>query len=583
MSKVLFFSPYSLLWEHAFPEALVADSLKKEGFEVIYVNCGGCLDSYCTSMSAKNLAIDDKSGKINTCKDCNKARKFLVKQFNFKSYLLKDWIDQNIYAEVDKLLQSISKENFMDFEINGIKLGKMAVYEILLKYKRITLNFSDIEWQHYILFLKSTLITYFGAHKIIKNENPDSIIVYNSLYTGNAVFCSIAKNLNITQYFMHAGTNLSNQLGSLMIGKNFTWSFLKELVCRWDKYKFLTFSKSDYELVTNHFLALLDASNIFVYSTKKSKEFFDIRKYFGISENQKIIVASMSSYDERFAVETVEAFNNEYSLIFPKQVDWLYEIIEWFKLHPEYFLIIRVHPREFPNRRDSMMSEHARLLQNLFLNLPLNVKIDWPENKVSIYDLALETDVFLNAWSSVGKEMSLLGIPVVSYSEELLLYPSELNYIGNTKEKYFKSIEDALKEGWSEDKLIKSFRWFALEFYSQLKINESYLWNRKSSKNLFFRICRKIYKMVFIDIKMVKDCKNRKEKLSSSHIISEVFKNHLEMPLDVYGFENKLSLIEEKNILKNEVSKLLSRFGGDNLERVLKTNLGRNLQKFVGG
>src|SRR5262249_30054770 len=163
-----------------------------------------------------------------------------------------------------------------------------------------------------------------------------------------------------------------------------------------------------------------------------------------VSNDQKILVAAMGSYDEEFAAETVEAKRPIQNLIFPTQAAWLQALVGFVRQRPDLFLIIRVHPREFPNKREAKKSEHATMLESLFTTLPSNVAINWPVDRISIYDLAEETDVFLNSWSSVGKEMSVLGLPVVIYSADLPLYPAELNYLGTSEEDYFQKIQQAL-------------------------------------------------------------------------------------------------------------------------------------------
>ncbi len=37
MAKILFFSPNSAVWLFAYPEALVAEALKKENNEIVYI------------------------------------------------------------------------------------------------------------------------------------------------------------------------------------------------------------------------------------------------------------------------------------------------------------------------------------------------------------------------------------------------------------------------------------------------------------------------------------------------------------------------------------------------------------------
>ena len=57
--KVLFFSPAADIWEHAFPEALVAESLLKSGAEAAVVRCNGILRPLCPA--AFGAGIDYRS------------------------------------------------------------------------------------------------------------------------------------------------------------------------------------------------------------------------------------------------------------------------------------------------------------------------------------------------------------------------------------------------------------------------------------------------------------------------------------------------------------------------------------------
>jgi hypothetical protein len=152
----------------------------------------------------------------------------------------------------------------------------------------------------------------------------------------------------------------------------------------------------------------------------------------------------MSSYDERFSSEIINVIPKYDNLIFSEQIDWIKFLIGFVKHRQDLFLIIRVHPREFPNKRDSMRSQHSLMLEKVLVDLPVNVKLNLPEDNLSIYDLAEYTDLFLNAWSSVGEEMSLLGIPVLIYSDDLVAYPSDINYVANSQEDFRNKIDIAL-------------------------------------------------------------------------------------------------------------------------------------------
>jgi hypothetical protein len=154
-----------------------------------------------------------------------------------------------------------------------------------------------------------------------------------------------------------------------------------------------------------------------------------------------------------------------YPMLFKNQVEWVDELVSWARTRPDVFLIIRVHPREFPNRRDAVHSTHAQRLAAAFRDLPDNVRINWPTDKVSLYDLATEVDVGLNGWSSAGKELSLLGVPVVLFTGDILFYPSSLNLLATSKSNYFDLIDEALDGGWSFERVRRTYRWLAVEYH----------------------------------------------------------------------------------------------------------------------
>ncbi|OGD75361.1 hypothetical protein A2228_00765 [Candidatus Collierbacteria bacterium RIFOXYA2_FULL_46_10] len=58
--------------------------------------------------------------------------------------------------------------------------------------------------------------------------------------------------------------------------------------------------------------------------------------------------------------------------------------------------------------------------------------------------------------------MGLLGLPVVLYSKDLILYPADLNYLAKNKNDYFRKIETALKNGWNYNRVKYAYRWLSL-------------------------------------------------------------------------------------------------------------------------
>jgi hypothetical protein len=177
------------------------------------------------------------------------------------------------------------------------------------------------------------------------------------------------------------------------------------------------------------------------------------------------LVATMSSYDEVYAAQEA-GICPPYKGAFASQIDWIRWLVDYVSDRKDLFLIIRVHPREFPSRRERVgkMSDHARRLESAFAELPANCVINWPSDKVSLYDLAKDAEVVLNAWSSAGKEMRLLGLPVVEWMPDLLFYPPDDGLCALDQDEYGRRIERALSRGWCAEQVVQMYRWHVLEY-----------------------------------------------------------------------------------------------------------------------
>ncbi len=532
--RILFFAPHADIWAHAFPEALIAEALVQAGHEIIYVTCGSQFQRHCVAMSANGMApTDSHTARARVCAQCNAKDSLLRSEFKFTGPKIADLITPEDESVVTKIMQDVTREHIQTLEVEGIQVGRLALYQIMLRHKRINLDLSEHEWSDYLVELRNTLYAAFAGRKLLDIYRPDRVLVYNGLYAVNRVVCKIAERRDIPSYFMHAGGNLSNRLQTLMLGRGDTFRFMPHLVSQWPRYSNVPCSAKLLSLVTDHYIELLRGRSVFVYSTAVSRKTFDVRARFGVEKNQKLLVATMGSYDEEVAAEMVGARKHRVEPLFSTQVEWIQALISFVSNRPYLYLIVRVHPREFPNKREGKLSQHAKLLMQVLNDVPMNVAINWPSDGISMYDLADQTDVFLNSWSSVGKEMSLLGIPVVIYSSELVFYPAELNYLGSSWEEYFNVIEQAIKDGWSFERSRMAYRWGAVEYgHSLLFLDDSYHAVEYSDRSLSRKITDRVRR--YIDPIFVErsDCRLRKASLNVAAIVDTLIEEKHESILD---------------------------------------------------
>jgi hypothetical protein len=495
--KVLVFAPHSALWIHAFPEALVAHALAGAGHDVLYVGCGGEFQRYCIPMNAQGLTSSSPHAQRQAvCRRCKGLRNLIVGEFGFRATDITALLDDGDRKSVEKIVAQTDRDNYLGLWHCGLQAGRIALYEFLLQHKKLSLSHAPQEWEGYLIALSNTLLAITAVNRLLEKERFDVVVVYNALYSVNRAACLVCERHGMRSVFLHAGGNLATRLQTLIVSEGNPFRFFQELKDRWPEFAGRPCPASVAQRVTDHFVELISGQHFLAYSAAKDGAGHSIRQKYGVPAGAKLLVATMSSYDERLAAESIGVIQPPAALLFPHQIDWIRALVDHVRNRPDFFLLIRVHPREFPNKREGTKSEHARLLEECFAQLPANARVNWPSDNLSLYDLAEEADVFLNAWSSVGKEMSLLGIPVVIYSTELVLYPPELNFMAEDREGYFGKIDEALSGGWSLDRVKMMYRWYALEFnYALVDISAGFARREGKSRTLGSRIANRLRRL----------------------------------------------------------------------------------------
>jgi hypothetical protein len=456
------FSPYCGIWEHSFPEIVILEYLKNN-FNITYMGCNGILNELCIVMMAKGVdSSTPKENKDNICHACINKRKLFEERFDYNFLLIEQYVSHEELRSIEKILESTNEHNWINLQLDGINIGKISMYNIILKYKKNTHTINTAEELNELrINLKNSLISYFAIKNLYQKYIPNIVFTYNNLYPTNNICSAISIKHSICVYSLHAGANWGNRISSMIISKNTIFDHLIQLKQQWDVFKKNKICQKDAKSITKHFESIIYSKLCFNYSSKIVNN-FDFYKKFPQAKNKKIFLATLSSSDERFAYNFVGQKDSIYGKLFKKQIDWIRYLIDYFTQKDNYFLIIRVHPRELPNPRLKGISDNALELKKLLIDLPKNIVVNWPDEKISIYNLAHEVDVLLNSHSSSSLDFLFLGLPVVVYDDEILTFPTQLHYFGNTLESYNIAIDDALKNYWSFDRIYNLYKWMNL-------------------------------------------------------------------------------------------------------------------------
>ena len=350
--KILFFSPHSALWVHAFPEALVAEALKQDGHDVVYVGCGRTFSRNCVCMNAQHVGANSAEAERHTvCNTCDRYKNILRLQLGLGGYDLGSVLTSDDLEKAEQIVGSATRQGFLDLTLQGIEIGRAALSTFLLTHKRINLDFSDGEWRVFCIELGNTVRSFLACQKVLDRERPDRVVLYSSGYSVNLVWCLLAEKRGIPFYYMNAGANLSDRLQKLVIARGH--SLQRRLLQYWDRYRHIPCAPRTLAYLTDHFLELLRGQHGLVYSAPRSDKSIDLYKRFGIAPTQRVLTATMSSYDELFAAQVTKLFPENFPLLFPTQIDWIQALVGFLKERQDLFLYC-THP---PTR----VSEQARL------------------------------------------------------------------------------------------------------------------------------------------------------------------------------------------------------------------------------
>ena len=189
-----------------------------------------------------------------------------------------------------------------------------------------------------------------------------------------------------------------------------------------------------------------------------------------LDPHRKLIVAYTSSLDEYYAgwsiMEALGYGKPPEGQVFSDQIEWIKALMEHVRHRKDLQLVVRIHPREgnpFKGTRKS--SEHlAYPAPESFADTPSNVRIVWPAEAISSYDLAEICDLALVSWSTIGLEVARMGVPVLASTKGIAAFPDD-DFIRstNTAAEYFQVLESLLTSSASLETLARAFRWYNLQ------------------------------------------------------------------------------------------------------------------------
>jgi len=461
---VLFYLPYAGLIERSRLELSVIEELSRQGVKVDLLRCGGTLPGPCPTKSSiygEDLALNTVV-ESTICANCRRIGKQLSRHASVNEIFLEDVVDKASRTAITELAAGVTESTWQDFHFKEIPIGRYAAYIPLMRAQAISPSDLTSKWQRYVAELEACLLVAEGASKILSESRYDLAIVSNGLYGPDRTFHKVMSRANIPVVVLD-GSALAPEQVSVLHGY---WSDAKYFHAvkssLWESAlkKPLAFKAA--QRAVEHHKSLTDSSSPLVYSSKRRRDVRaeEVFARLDIPRNAKVVVFTVSSPDEDIAREysgdSIPLFGQDSYAI---QIEVIRQLLQYAELRPDVSIVIRLHPRLFELRKRIASPAIESFLQLACESRP-NVRINTPDQNLSLYDLIQVMDVGVTFQSSTALEFLAVGLPVVVGTDQFLTCPHNLVAVPSKRATFTELVDEAIAQGPSITRAINAFRWW---------------------------------------------------------------------------------------------------------------------------
>jgi hypothetical protein len=464
--KVLYFLPEAGLDAYVETQIKIANYLKKINYDVTFVRCHRVFNK-CQFKNALNVnyGLKNKIFGNLACEVC--LAKSLMKLGTLDFNTIDLYNDSNLINIKDienKFFNSSNVYDFIKYKYLGIKIAKLALYDFFIEKKKTNLKDITFHEINELRFYVISAVQAINSLENIKKKYNFNYIFLRDEYSMMSAINLWCKNKKVKVYRIEGAYlfNYSHKYINFLKSKS-TSEERQYLNKNWSYFRVLPLKKEIIsDLYKDLFFRMTNVGG-HIFSTNYNKYLGeDIFKILNLEKNKRVLVAYTSSADEMAAI-TVNSEVFKLSLnkndAFISQLDWIKKIINYVECNSKQFqLIIRIHPRSLSNKKE------IESYKNYFINKKLeNVRIVYPEDKISSFNLAEIADLALVSWSNIALELLRLGVPVLSgYQSNCTIFPKEnlKNYSSSNNENdYFDKIKFMSKYTPNISDIIKGLRW----------------------------------------------------------------------------------------------------------------------------
>ena len=429
-------------------------------------------DSHCVVVSNCACLDTELKQRCGRCDPAGAAMEKTLTQAGEREPSLVGRVPDEERRQLRETLQDLSIGEIENFEFQGVPVGRFALYLVITKYKTLdatSLNDEAVSVARNALYRCCEAIL--GVERWVAEKGmPEYCVVYDDLYGVNRSICEWVESRGCQRVAMLGSPCLSRIGDEFRFAIGSLFDLPKKQAVYWqglsDEGKSL--SPPAVGTVKEFFFELFAAKRVHVYSkplrdhrpTWKQTLFSDPEP-----EGCRYVLAALGSEDERTATRVAGNLSSRSEdFLFQSQLEWVKHLIDHYSGREDVRLIVRVHPRDYPNKRESRKSEHAVQLEREIRDLPANVAANWPSDGISLYGLFPWMDLILGNSSTVPLEASGLGLPLIFPKFDGVSYQTVADWNPESEAEYAEALEAALERGPTLERALNTWRWYGMRY-----------------------------------------------------------------------------------------------------------------------
>jgi hypothetical protein len=390
--RVLFVIPRNFRTHAAF-QIGIAQALGLRGADCAVATCGGLMP-VCEVTWAERETWP-------RCARCSEYVREAASLAGLRLFDLNEYRNQASDEKSDRALADLSMAELQTFEWSGLPLGKFAIPPTRWRLRSHEIMRHPDGESVLRGFIRGGIRWAAAMEAVLTAFQPDVLVMLNGLFMAERVTWAIARKRGIRCVFFERGRDA----GTVFLSHDQS-APRYDITETWQQVSSQPLDPADRQRI----VGLLDRrargeQMVETYWAAKESDEARIREQLRLRAQRPLAVL--------FSNVVWDTAMQDRDTLFAGMFDWIMETIRLFQEHPEWDLVMRIHPAETQVPGRESYDRVADWVGETIGTVPDNVRIILPEEPIDSYVLMRMATVGCVYASTVGLEMAAAGVPVV--------------------------------------------------------------------------------------------------------------------------------------------------------------------------